>query len=82
MLENQNHSCAICNKHEDEFPRRFAIDHNHTTGEVRGLLCTNCNANIIQNREDSVILRRAADYLDNFRTGWFVPEEYKEGKPR
>src|SRR3990167_6343729 len=42
MLKNQKGGCAICGmKHNHK--RRFCIDHNHTTNEVRGLLCNGCN---------------------------------------
>lgn len=47
MLEKQNHVCAICG--EPETTKRngriihLAIDHDHETGKVRGLLCKRCN---------------------------------------
>lgn len=40
------------------------IDHNHTTGEVRGLLCARCNHTIGHAKEDSDRLRQCANYLD------------------
>ncbi|MFI0446134.1 endonuclease VII domain-containing protein [Actinomadura sp. 6N118] len=43
------------------------VDHCHETGEVRGLLCPECNTGMGQLRDDPVTLRRAADYLE--RTG-------------
>ncbi len=42
MLEEQNHLCLICNN-KDDCGRRLAVDHCHTTGKIRGLLCTTCN---------------------------------------
>jgi len=41
MLEEQRGVCAICKKPEKN--RKLAVDHDHETGRVRGLLCTNCN---------------------------------------
>lgn len=41
MVEEQNGLCAICHEAPVE-----AVDHNHTTGEVRGLLCHMCNRGI------------------------------------
>ena len=62
MLEAQGGTCAIC----DETCRRgkmLCIDHNHTTGEVRGLLCNDCNTMIGLGQDDINILNRAIDYL-------------------
>ncbi len=43
FLENQGNCCAICKKSQRHTGRRFAVDHNHHTGKVRGLLCEMCN---------------------------------------
>jgi len=43
LLESQDYSCKICGKNEDEFKYHLCVDHNHETGEVRGLLCKSCN---------------------------------------
>lgn len=43
MLVNQNYSCALCTKSTSEFTKRLAVDHNHSTGKIRGLLCFYCN---------------------------------------
>ena len=60
MLENQKHRCAIC----DEIPKKtFTIDHCHTTGVVRELLCNSCNV-LLGNAKDNIsILERAISYL-------------------
>src|SRR5690242_13759158 len=49
MLKAQDNKCAICRK-EETTPHsrskkiiRLAVDHCHTTGKVRGLLCRSCN---------------------------------------
>lgn len=44
MCINQNNSCGICTKSEQELGKKLAVDHCHTTGKVRGLLCSKCNA--------------------------------------
>ena len=41
MFEEQNGLCKICGL--PEINRRLAVDHNHNTGKIRGLLCTKCN---------------------------------------
>jgi len=43
MLEKQNGKCAICNNPDEVEDRKLAIDHCHTTGRIRGLLCGKCN---------------------------------------
>lgn len=82
MMEFQNGVCAICLKKPRA--RRLAVDHNHKTGEVRGLLCTRCNHKILgASGENPDVLRRAADYLDKTvsqRMGWkpvIVPDTVK-----
>jgi hypothetical protein len=59
MLEEQNGVCAIC----EERPADH-VDHDHRTGQVRRLLCFNCNGGLGQFRDDPDLLRAAADYLD------------------
>jgi hypothetical protein len=43
MFAKQNGCCVICNTHQSELEKGLAVDHCHTTGKVRGLLCNNCN---------------------------------------
>lgn len=44
MLIDQDYKCKICQRHQDNFKRAFAVDHCHTTGKVRALLCGPCNS--------------------------------------
>jgi hypothetical protein len=60
MILSQNNLCAICNKPSH---KTLHIDHNHTTGKVRGLLCSNCNTGIGFFKEDIASLYRAIEYL-------------------
>lgn len=76
LLEHQKGCCAICDRHESMFKRRMAVDHNHLTGRIRGLLCTYCNHRIIGRHKDGALLRRMADYVDG-GTDWFVPPKKK-----
>jgi hypothetical protein len=59
MLEDQDGKCRICNTPLE----KPMVDHNHETGEVRGLLCGNCNSMIGMARDDINILARAILYL-------------------
>lgn len=64
MLINQNGLCAVC--HElCRSGKRLAIDHDHNSGVVRGLLCSGCNLALGSLRENSTTARRLADYIDN-----------------
>lgn len=69
MLEEQDNKCAICkgpgfligtNNHKV----LLVVDHCHTTGRVRGLLCHNCNRalGLLQDKQENV--QRALDYLN------------------
>lgn len=46
MLKSQGNRCAICRSEKPRGKGRFAIDHDHATGKVRGLLCHGCNTGI------------------------------------
>lgn len=68
IAEDQNHNCAICNKKETKQnifgnPKRLAVDHCHSTGKVRGLLCFHCNSSIGKFKEDIETLENAINYL-------------------
>ncbi len=63
MYRNQHHRCAICGVREIDLPRRFAVDHNHVTGRVRGLLCDDCNKGLGLFRDDPERLATAISYL-------------------
>jgi hypothetical protein len=66
LLEKQERSCAICKSKEvnRKTDKNFCVDHNHKTGEVRGLLCHSCNAMLGKAKENSDTLRNAAAYLE------------------
>jgi hypothetical protein len=42
-LDNQKNQCIICGRTPEENGKMLAVDHNHTTKEIRDLLCNNCN---------------------------------------
>lgn len=46
LFEKQQGCCDICGTHQTELKRRLAVDHCHTTGSIRGLLCTSCNTHL------------------------------------
>lgn len=66
MFKKQKGCCAICEKHQTEFNKRFAVDHCHKTGEVRALLCMNCNTGIGSLQDNSEVVFKAYKYLKEF----------------
>lgn len=81
LLKKQNYSCAICGRHETEFAKKLAIDHDHQTNEIFGLLCNNCNHRFIGKFRDPALFVKAAEYLKQ-GSGWFVPVRTKKRKGR
>ena len=68
MLDDQNKVCKICGGKEIRKLKngkitRLHVDHNHETGEIRGLLCNRCNIMLGQARDNSLILIKAVKYL-------------------
>jgi len=65
----QKNLCAICkNSERVKFKGRLkelAVDHNHRTGKVRGLLCHSCNLAIGALLDNPDLFRKAAEYLEN-----------------
>lgn len=78
LLRKQRNRCFCCQRLHTEFPRALAVDHDHKTGEIRGLLCTHCNRRVIGRHRDHQLLTRAGRYLKGPHTGWFVPAKKKK----
>jgi len=81
ILEKQKHKCAICGiDFRDGY--KPVVDHNHKTGEFRGLLCTNCNLGIGMLGDNPRTLDNACDYL--LLHGWYgdCGQRYLRGKKR
>lgn len=65
LLEGQNHVCAICGK---GCTKALAVDHCHTTGKVRGLLCNNCNRGVGHLKDSVENMTNAITYLNRFKS--------------
>lgn len=65
-LEEQGGVCVICKISPDSEKKRFHIDHCHTTGKVRGILCSNCNTALGSFRDNVESLNRAIEYLGEY----------------
>lgn len=69
LWEKQQYKCAICEGTEnattgDRRNWNFAVDHDHETGKVRGLLCNNCNRGLGLLQDNPELLRKAANYVE------------------
>lgn len=64
MLKNQGGCCKICGSPQK---KRLAVDHCHTSGLVRGLLCDLCNRGLGYFKDSPNVLTKAADYLTSAR---------------
>ena len=60
LYAKQKGACAIC---REPLKKKHCIDHDHTTGKVRGLLCYNCNITIGRFNDDAERMMRAAGYV-------------------
>lgn len=79
LEELQDGRCAICRKRQ--VSKALAVDHNHKTGDVRGLLCSRCNHDLLGAAHESVrILLAAAAYLaaPPANGEWLDPEKHGE----
>lgn len=63
MLDTQKYKCAICFK---KISWNCHVDHDHISGEVRGLLCLTCNTGIGMLKDDIQILTSAINYLKKY----------------
>jgi hypothetical protein len=63
LLDAQGGGCAICGKR----PGKIAlhVDHDHETGEIRGLLCVGCNNALGRFHDDVALLLRAIGYVED-----------------
>ena len=66
MLFSQDGKCAICKAEppKDQHKTRLGIDHCHTTGKIRGLLCDCCNRALGLLKDNTELLQKAIQYLN------------------
>jgi hypothetical protein len=65
MLASQGGVCKLCGSPPGTGrQKRLHVDHDHKTGKVRGLLCDHCNHALGKMKDDPVLLRKAAAYLE------------------
>lgn len=69
LFDKQKGCCAICGTTQCDRGGMLSVDHNHTTGKVRGLLCAKCNLLIADAKETILTLNKAIDYLKEHGDG-------------
>lgn len=65
LNKSQKGCCAICGctKADNSGGKRLAVDHNHETGKIRGLLCDRCNRGLGYFKDNVDFLKKAITYL-------------------
>lgn len=63
LLKSQNGVCAICKRNVPHKGDSMCVDHDHSTGAVRGILCSNCNRAIGLLEDNVAFLQSAINYL-------------------
>ncbi len=66
MFMSQKEVCAVCEKPETSHKGYLCVDHNHNTGQVRSLLCHNCNRALGSVGENVKILYKLIKYLRTY----------------
>lgn len=64
MIEKQNGKCAICGN-PDFGKKGPSVDHSHSTGKIRGILCGRCNKAVGLFLDDTGVMNKAIDYINN-----------------
>lgn len=66
----QNGKCAVCGRPDNYHNQHFDIDHDHFTGETRGLLCTACNRLVGQAEHLRPLSEDLLKRIENYLTGY------------
>jgi hypothetical protein len=77
LYQAQGGVCAICRRATGQ-TKRLAVDHDHETGLVRGLLCGPCNKLVGYFRNSPEAFRRAAEYLEHAQERNYYVESTKQ----
>src|SRR6185437_5442469 len=83
LLRSQDGCCAVCNRPASTFRHKMCIDHDHSSREIRGILCIHCNRYIVgrhRKERGADLLLAAYKYLTKNYTGWIVPPKKKKKK--
>jgi hypothetical protein len=65
MFLQQKGVCPGCERHQSELKQRFAVEHCHKTGAIRGLMCLTCNSALGMVKDSTHTLQNLINYLNN-----------------
>lgn len=65
LLTKQNNKCACCGVEQEQAGFSLRVDHSHTTGKIRGLLCSKCNTGIGMFNDSIELLSKVIEYLNS-----------------
>lgn len=68
LLASQGNVCAICQRDGHRHKKGWAVDHDHVTSQIRGVLCCFCNLILGHAKDDVRILQAAITYLETHNT--------------
>lgn len=68
LAKKQNNACAICGRIDEADGKSLALDHDHESNTIRGLLCMRCNTGIALLGEEPTVLLSAVKYLRKHAT--------------
>lgn len=64
MLDKQGGGCWICGVKQEKTNKSLCIDHDHKTGDIRGILCSKCNTGLGMFNDSALSLKKAIRYLE------------------
>ncbi len=67
LIAEQGGRCAACGGDDPRSTNGWAMDHNHATGKIRGVLCHSCNVSLGLMRESVDAIIGLALYLERHR---------------
>lgn len=66
ILNLQGDCCGICKLPRKDYHKNMAVDHCHETGNIRGILCNNCNAGMGCLKDNPEILEKSIEYIKTY----------------
>lgn len=67
ILEEQNYKCKVCGITEEELGKYLCVDHCHSSGKIRGILCGNCNTALGFAKDSIYNLKKMIEYLEEYK---------------